>query len=124
MTEKTTKLTKAQKEFFTAFARNDLGNALFPVLESQGLEFTVEKAEELLDLINLDDYIQTIGTAFLERTDFATLKRVDKILKSKDFIDVLVASHQVSDLINEDRLKILVAMLPEDIDGAEEAKGE
>lgn len=106
------KLTKAQYEFFEAFARNDLSNTLFPILASQGLEFTEELAEQLLDLVDLKAYTEIVGAAFLERVDFTAIKRVDKIMKSDEFNAVIVASHQVSDAVQEEKMRILVAMMP------------
>jgi hypothetical protein len=116
-----TKLTKAQREFFSEFARNDLGNALFPILASQGLQITKEVGGEVLDAIDLSAYTEIVGQAFLERADFATIKRVDKIMKSEDFLKVVVASHQVSDLVHEARISILTSLIPDD---EEETKAE
>lgn len=113
------KLTKAQREFFAEFARNDLSNTLFPVLAGQGLTFTPELAKELLDMVDLDAYTEIVGKAFLERVDFATLKRVDKIMKSDEFNNVITASHQVSDAVHEERMRILVAMSPTEEAAAE-----
>lgn len=106
------KLTKAQHEFFYDFAKNDLSNTLFPILHSQGLELTAELAEKLLSMIDLNTYTEVVGAEFLSRVDFATIKRVDKIMKSEDFNKVIVASHQVSDAVNEERVRILTALIP------------
>ncbi|AHJ87306.1 hypothetical protein phiPsa267_049 [Pseudomonas phage phiPsa267] len=107
------KLTKAQREFFYDFAKNDLSNALFPILHAQGIQMTSELAEELLNMVDLNTYTEIVGSAFLERVDFATIKRVDKIMKSDEFNNVIVASHQVSDAVNDERIRILMAMIPE-----------
>lgn len=106
------KLTKAQREFFYDFAKNDLSNTLFPILHAQGLQLTPELAEELLKMVDLNSYTETIGQAFLERVDFATIKRVDKIMKGDEFNNVIIASQQVSDVVNEDRIRILAALIP------------
>lgn len=108
------KLTKAQREFFADFARNDIGNALFPILAAQGLQITEEVGNEVLDAIDLTAYVELIGAAFLERADFATIKRVDKIMKGDDFNKVIVASHQVSDLVHEARIAILTSLIPDE----------
>ena len=115
MTEQTkvTKLTKAQREFFYEFAKNDLGNALFPILDAQGLNLTPELAAELLAMVNLNAYTEIVGKAFLEKVDFATVKRVDKIMKSDEFNQVIFASHLVSEAVHEERIRILLAMIPE-----------
>lgn len=114
------KLTKAQKEFFGDFAKNDLSNHLFPILSAQGIELTPELAEQLLAMLNLDQYTEIVGTAFLERADFATIKRIDKIMKSEDFNKVIVASHQVSDAVHEERIRILAALIPDEEEQTEE----
>ena len=106
------KLTKAQREFFSEFARNDLSNTLFPILAGQGVTFTPELATQLLDMLDLDAYTEIVGQAFLERVDFVTLKSVDKIMKSDEFNNVIIASHQVSDAVHEERMRILVALSP------------
>lgn len=120
------KLTKAQREFFSEFAKNDLGNALFPILHAQGIQLTPELAEELLNLVDLDAYTEIVGAAFLERVDFTTVKRVDKIMKSDEFNNVIVASQQVSDIVYDERIRILSALIPvadEDALGLSEQEG-
>jgi hypothetical protein len=106
------KLTKAQREFFYDFAKNDLSNILFPILHAQGLQLTPELAENLLSMVDLDSYTETIGQAFLSRVDFTTIRRVDKIMKSDEFNNVIVASQQVSDAVNDERIRILAALIP------------
>lgn len=114
-----TKLPKAQREFFAEFARNDISNCLFPILHAQGLEFTAEVANEVLDQINFDAYIELIAKEFTDRVDFATIKKVDKIMKSDDFHNVIVASQQVSDAVNEARIDILASLVPDEEEAAE-----
>lgn len=114
------KLTKAQKAYFAEFAKNDLGNYLFPILAQQGLELTPELAEKLLEMVNLDEYTEIIGQAFLERVEFAAIKRVDKVMKSEEFNAVVVASQQVSDAVHEERVRILAALVPDDEEEAAE----
>lgn len=115
----TQKLTKAQREFFTDFARNDIGNCLFPILASQGLEITEEVGKEVLDGIDMSPYVELIGGLFLERADFSTLKKIDKIMKSDEFHSVIVASHQVSDLVHDARIAILTSLIPDEEEQAE-----
>lgn len=105
-------LTKAQKAFFEEFARNDLSNTLFPILDAQGINFTQELANELLDMIDLSTYTEIIGSAFLEHVDFAALKRVDKILRSEEYQKVMDVSQAVSEAVHEERIRILAAMIP------------
>ena len=115
MTEQTkaTKLTKAQREFFYEFAKNDLGNALFPILDAQGLALTPELAAELLAMVNLDAYTEIVNKTFLKHVNFPTLKRVDKIMKSEEFNSVIFASHLVSEAVHDERIRVLMALIPE-----------
>lgn len=108
------KLTKAQREFFAEFARNDLSNYLFPLLAQQGIVMDAEHAEKLLGMVNLAEYTEIIGTAFLERVDFTAVKRVDRIMKSEEFLAVMNASHEVSDAVQEERIKILSVLIPDE----------
>lgn len=108
----TNKLNKTQREFFHAFAKNDLSNSLFPILHAQGIEFTPELAEELLSMVDLEAYTQIIAAAFLERVEFAAIKRVDKVMRSEEFTNVMIASHQVGDIVNDERVRILSALIP------------
>ncbi|UAV84518.1 hypothetical protein PHB09_022 [Pseudomonas phage PHB09] len=114
------KLTKTQREFFHGFAKNDLSNYLFPLLEAQGLTMTPEVAEELLAMVNLDEYTEIIGKAFLERVEFAAVKRVDKVMKSDEFNSVINACHQVSDAVEEERIRILAVLIPDEEEEATE----
>lgn len=118
------KLTKAQREFFGDFAKNDLSNYLFPLLAAQGITMTPELAEKLLSMVNLDEYTEIIGKTFLEQVDFTTIKRVDRLMKSEDFNKVIAASHLVSDEVHEERIRILAALLPDEEEAEEEAEQE
>lgn len=108
----TNKLNKTQREFFEGFAKNDLSNSLFPILHAQGIEFTPELAEELLAMVDLKAYTQIVADAFLGRVEFAAIKRVDKIMRSEEFNNVIVASHQVSEIVHDERIRILSALIP------------
>lgn len=113
------KLTKAQREFFAEFARNDISNCLFPILHAQGLQFTAEVANEVLDQINFDPYIELIAKEFMDRVDFATIKKIDKVMKSDEFQNVIVASQQVSDVVNDMRIDMLTSLIPDEEEAAE-----
>lgn len=108
------RLTKAQKEFFTEFAKNSVGNALFPILHAQGFEFTPELANKLIDMQDLTEFTELVGQSFLQRADFAVIKRIDKLMKSDEFQQVIVASHQVNDVVNEALIEILARLIPTD----------
>lgn len=114
------KLTKTQRGYFAEFAKNDLSNFLFPILAEQGVTMNAEVAEKLMAMINLDEYAEIVGTKFLELVDFKTIKRVDKIMKSDEFIKVMNASYEVSDAVHEERIRILSALLPEEEGQTEE----
>ena len=106
------KLTKAQKEFFGAFAFNAVTGLLVAVHEMNGSEEPVDNLVGLVQDTDLKDLTQVIGEKFLERVDFATLKKVDKFLKSEDAVSVVVASTEVSNSINELLIEIVSTLIP------------
>lgn len=113
MTEQVvTKLTKAQKEFFGAFAFNAVTGLLVAVHEMNGSDEPVENLVGLVQDTDLTALSQTIGEKFLERVDFATLKKVDKFLKSEEAISVVVASTEVSNSINDILIEIVSTLIP------------
>lgn len=108
------KLTKAQKEFFTEFAKNSLANSLFPLLKMKGLEFTHDKAKELIDMIDVSDLAEGIGQAFLQRVSFTEVKRINAIMKSDEFVRVIAASHEVGADTEAQLMELLVQLIPAD----------
>ena len=112
MTEQVIKLTKAQKEFFGAFAFNAVTGLLVAVHEMNGSDTPQEELVGLVQDTDLKDLTQVIGQKFLERVDFATLKKVDKFLKSEDAVSVVVASTEVSNSINELLIEIISTLIP------------
>lgn len=106
------KLTKAQKEFFGAFAFNAVTGLLVAVHEMNGSDAETEDLVGLVQDTDLSALTQVIGEKFLERVDFATLKKVDKFLKSEDAISVVVASTEVSNSINELLVEIVSTLIP------------
>lgn len=118
MTEQVIKLTKAQKEFFGAFAFNAVTGLLVAVHEMNGSDEPVDNLVGLVQDSDLSGLTQVIGEKFLERVDFATLKKVDKFLKSEDAISVVTASTEVSNSINDLLIEIVSTLIP---GGEEEA---
>lgn len=113
MTEQTViKLNKAQKEFFGAFAFNAVTGLLVAVHEMNGSDAEVEDLVGKVQDTDLTDLTQLIGQKFLERVDFATLKKVDKFLKSEDAVSVVVASTEVSNSINDVLVQIVSTLIP------------
>lgn len=108
----TVKLTKAQKEFFGAFAFNAVTGLLVAVHEMNDSDAETEDLVGLVQDTDLTALTQLIGEKFLERVDFATLKKVDKFLKSEDAVSVVVASTEVSNGINEQLIEIVSKLIP------------
>lgn len=108
----TVKLTKAQKEFFGAFAFNAVTGLLVAVHEMNDSDEEVETLVGLVQDTDLTELTQTIAEKFLERVDFATLKKVDKFLKSEDAIGVVTASTEVSNSINDQLIELVATLLP------------
>ncbi len=112
MTEQTIKLTKAQREFFGAFAFNAVTGLLVAVHEMNGSDAEVEDLVGKVQDTDLTALSQLIGEKFLERVDFKTLVKVDKFLKSEDAISVVTASTEVSNSINEVLIDIVSTLIP------------
>jgi hypothetical protein len=112
MTEQVIKLTKAQKEFFGAFAFNAVTGLLVAVHEMNDSAAEVEDLVGKVQDTDLTELTQIIGQKFLERVDFATLKKVDKFLKSEDAVSVVVASTEVSNSINDQLIELVASLLP------------
>lgn len=106
------KLTKAQKEFFGAFAFNAVTGLLVAVHEMNGSETPQEELVGLVQDTDLSAITQLIGQKFLERVDYKTLVKVDKFLKSEDAISVVVASTEVSNSINNELIAIVADLIP------------
>lgn len=106
------KLNKAQKEFFGAFAFNAVTGLLVAVHEMNGSDEPVENLVGLVQDTDLSELTQIIGQKFLERVDFATLKKVDKFLKSEDAVSVVTASTEVSNSINNQLIELVAKLVP------------
>ena len=107
------KLTKAQREFFGAFAHNAVENILIPLLELQGVELDTDQAAAVMSHIDLKDLTQAIGEGFLERVDFKTITKVDRFMKSDDFVKVISASTDVNAAVEAELVQIIAPVLPE-----------
>lgn len=108
------KLTKAQREFFGAFASNAVENILGPVLEFKGLEITAEQVSEVVKTLDLTDLTNAIGRAFIERVDFKTIVKVDKFMKGDEFLSVVLASSEVNALVQSELVQIIAPLIPQD----------
>lgn len=106
------KLTKAQKEFFGAFAFNAVTGLLVAVHDMNGSETPQEELVGQVQDTDLSKLTQLIGQKFLERVDFKTLVKVDKFLKSEEAISVVVASTEVSNSINEELIELVSTLIP------------
>lgn len=108
------KLTKAQREFFSQFSRTAVANMLAPILEFKGVEITREQLEQALSTVDLTELTEAIGTEFLSRVEFKTLKKVDNFMKSLDFTSVVEASTEVNRAVNELILDAVAPLVPRD----------
>lgn len=108
------KLTKAQREFFGAFATNAVQNILIPLLELKGVELNAEQAEAVMKTIDLKDLTQAIGEGFLGHVDFKTIIKVDRFMKSEEFVKVIAASTAVNHAVESELVQIIAPLLPSD----------
>jgi hypothetical protein len=106
------KLTKAQREFFGAFAFNAVTGLLVAVHEMNNSDAKTEDLVGKVQDTDLSELTKLIGADFLSRVDFSTLKKVDKFLKSEDAVSVVVASTEVSNSINEKLIEIVSTLIP------------
>lgn len=106
------KLTKAQKEFYGVVARQAVHNILRPILEFRGVEIDDEGFDKVVDTIDLSDLTNQIGLAFNERVEFTTMKRVDKFLKSEDYIQVMTAFGEVNALVQAALIETVAPLIP------------
>lgn len=102
------KLTKAQREFFTQFTANALTNLIVqgaaPEYQMQVLEIARAHFSENVPA----DLVESAGKLFLEQAGFATIKRVDAFLKSEEYAAVSRASSVVLTALEEEFGKALV----------------
>lgn len=108
------KLTKAQREFFGAFAYNAVENILIPLLELKGIELDAEQAAVVMGGIDLKDLTQAIGEGFLAQIDFKTISKVDRFMKSEDFVKVITASTAVNAAVEAELVQIIAPLLPDE----------
>lgn len=108
------KLTKTQKEFFGAFAKNAVENILGPVLEFKGVEITPEQVTEVVKTLDLTDLTNAIGRAFIDRVDFKTILKVDKFMKSDEFTSVVMASSEVNGMVQSQLVQTIAPLIPQE----------
>lgn len=118
------KLTKAQKEFFGAFASNAVENILGPVLEFKGVEITAEQVSEVVKTLDLTELTNAIGRAFIDRVDFKVITKVDKFMKSEEFTSVVLASSEVNAMVQGELVQIIAPLIPQDEAPAEQSADE
>lgn len=122
---KPVKLTKAQREFFGAFASNAVENILGPVLEFKGIEITPEQVSEVVKTLDLKELTAAIGAAFMERVDFKTILKVDKFMKSEEFTKVVMASSEVNALVQGELVQVIAPLIPsDDVSDVPQGEGE
>lgn len=78
------KLTKAQKQFFSRFVEDATRSTL------QGARTPLEINRFITDT-DLSPLVQEYAESLLKQVDFSTLKRVDRFLRSDDYLTVMAA---------------------------------
>lgn len=106
------KLPKAQREFYGAFARNAVQNILAPILEFRGLDISQEGLDAVLDQVDLTSLTAAIAAGFNERVDFKTIVKVDKFMKSEEFLNVAQASGEVNALVQSALIEVVAPLIP------------
>lgn len=108
------KLTKAQKEFFTVFAQNAVAGILIPVLEHQGFKPDVDVVQDVVKGLEMKSLVNAIGKSFLDRVDFKSLQKVDKFMKSEEFMKIVAASAEVNALVQDELIAVVSPLIPQE----------
>lgn len=103
------KLTKAQYTFFEAFTKNAVKNLLLSQTKPEFADQVLAASEEVLEKADLKVLSEAIGTMFLAHVDFKTIVKVDKFLKSPDYIAVTDASSVVLLGVSDELAEVLAA---------------
>lgn len=118
------KLTKAQREFFGAFASNAVENILGPVLEFKGIEISGEQVAEVVGTLDLSNLTNAIAHAFMDRVDFKTIVKADKFMRGEEFTSVVLASSEVNAMVQGELVQIIAPLIPSDPEEAVEPSAE
>lgn len=103
------KLTKTQKEFFTTFTKNAIQNILVAQTTPEYAQVVRDVTEDILEDADVSALADGIGKSFLTNIDFKTLSKVDKFLKSPEYVKSVEASaialaslhSEIGDLVQE-----------------------
>lgn len=82
------KLTKAQKEFFTKFTKTAIQNILLTQVKPEYAAAVRDASTAALAEADISSLRDAVAREFLARTDFKTVVRVDKFLSSEDYAHV------------------------------------
>lgn len=108
------KLTKAQRDFFGNFASNAVENILVPLLELKGVELNEQQAKDVMATLDLTSLTTAIASGFLETLDFKTIAKVDRFMKSEDFLKVIGVSTAVSAAVEAELVQVIAPLIPQD----------
>ncbi|MBJ2242504.1 DUF7375 domain-containing protein [Pseudomonas sp. MF6768] len=78
------KLTKAQQQFFTRFVEDATRSTLQDVRTS-------EEIDDFIAGTDLSPMVQEYAESLLKQVDFTALKRVDRFLRSDEYLAVMAA---------------------------------
>lgn len=78
------KLTKAQAQFFSCFVEDATRSTL------QGVR-TPEEVDKFIADTDLSPLVREYAESLLKKVDFTTLKRVDRFLRSDEYLTVMAA---------------------------------
>lgn len=108
------KLTKVQREFFDNFARNAVVGTLAPILDYKGIEISQEQLSEAVATVDVTELRDAIAEKFLEKVDFKSLQKVDKFMKTQEFLDVVSASTVVHAAVQVELLNVIAPLIPQE----------
>lgn len=90
-----TTLTKAQKEFFTKFTKTAIQNLLISQTKPEYTAQVLEASAAVLEVADLTTLRDAIAEGFMALVDFKTLSKVDKFLRSEEYVKTNQAANEV-----------------------------
>lgn len=96
MTEVVTKkLTKKEREFFDTYTKALVQNMLLVNSNPDYTDAVAIASGVVLEGTNLEELSQTLGKEFLTKVEFKELVKVDKFLKSEEYLRVITTANEV-----------------------------
>lgn len=97
-----TKLTKVQRAFFEEFTKNSIKNLLLSQALPQYAEDVALAIDDVLADADVSVLSGAIADGFLAQIEFKTLQKVDKFMKSPEYVQANEAASAVLATVQEE----------------------